>query len=78
MDTWIVWNLTGGARNSAAHVTDPTNASRTMLMALDTLSWDDELLAAMRVPRSMLPQIGPTIGVVAKTVDPVAGIPIAS
>ena len=78
MDTWIVWNLTGGARNSAAHVTDPTNASRTMLMALDTLSWDDELLAAMRVPRSMLPQIGPTIGVVAKTVDPVAGIPIAA
>ena len=47
-------------------------------MALDTLSWDDELLAAMRVPRSMLPQIGPTIGVVAKTVDPVAGIPIGA
>ena len=40
MDTWIVWNLTGGARNSAAHVTDPTNASRTMLMALYTLPWD--------------------------------------
>jgi glycerol kinase len=51
MDTWLIWNLTG------AHVTDVTNASRTMLMNLDTLDWDDALLDAFGVPRAMLPQI---------------------
>ena len=59
IDSWVVWNLTGGARGGA-HVTDVTNASRTMWMDLATLAWDDELLAAMEVPRSMLARIVPS------------------
>jgi glycerol kinase len=55
-DAWLVWNLTGGA-DGGLHVTDVTNASRTMLMNLQTLDWDDELLAIFGVPRAMLPQI---------------------
>ena len=55
IDTWLIWNLTGGQ-----HSTDPTNASRTMLMNLETLDWDDELLAMLDVPRSLLPQIRPS------------------
>jgi glycerol kinase len=56
MDTWVIWNLTGG-RDGGAHVTDVTNASRTMLMDLRTLAWDDELLDVFGVPRQMLPAI---------------------
>jgi glycerol kinase len=56
MDTWLVWNLTGGP-NGGVHVTDPTNASRTMLMDLATLDWDDDILEVMGVPRAMLPEI---------------------
>jgi glycerol kinase len=56
MDTWCIWNLTGGT-NGGAHVTDVTNASRTMLMDLETLDWDDSLLDAIGVPRSVLPEI---------------------
>ncbi len=52
VDTWLVWNLTGGR-----HVTDVTNAGRTMLMDLETLDWDDELLSFFDIPRAMLPQI---------------------
>jgi glycerol kinase len=59
MDTWLIWNLTGGA-NGGAHVTDPTNASRTMLMNLETLDWDDDLLEILGVPRAMLPEIRPS------------------
>ncbi|SEG38923.1 glycerol kinase [Nonomuraea solani] len=58
-DTWTLWNLTGGV-NGGAHVTDVTNASRTMLMDLDTLDWDDELLSFFGVPRAMLPRILPS------------------
>jgi glycerol kinase len=58
-DTWLLWNLTGGI-NGGVHVTDPTNASRTMLMNLETLDWDDELLGFFNIPRSMLPQIKPS------------------
>ncbi|AYF74296.1 glycerol kinase [Nocardia yunnanensis] len=58
-DTWLIWNLTGGVRGGV-HVTDPTNASRTMLMDLETLDWDDELLALFDVPRAMLPRIAPS------------------
>ncbi|HVV20775.1 MAG TPA: glycerol kinase GlpK, partial [Pseudonocardiaceae bacterium] len=58
-DTWLLWNLTGGV-DGGAHVTDPTNASRTMLMNLETLDWDDELLGFFGVPRSMLPAIKPS------------------
>jgi glycerol kinase len=58
-DTWVLWNLTGGV-DGGVHVTDPTNASRTMLMDLETLDWDDELLGFFGIPRSMLPQIKPS------------------
>ncbi len=58
-DTWVLWNLTGGPRGGV-HVTDVTNASRTMLMNLETLDWDDELLSFFGIPRQMLPQIKPS------------------
>jgi glycerol kinase len=58
-DTWLLWNLTGGV-NGGVHITDVTNASRTMLMNLETLDWDDELLSFFDIPRSMLPQIRPS------------------
>jgi glycerol kinase len=53
MDTWLIWNLTG----RGAHITDVTNASRTMLMDLETLDWDEEILGLLGIPRAMLPQI---------------------
>src|SRR5688500_9586393 len=56
IDTWVIWNLTGG-RDGGAHVTDVTNASRTMLMDLRTLAWDEDLLNVFTVPRAMLPAI---------------------
>src|ERR1700722_6614666 len=56
IDTWLLWNLTGGPRGGV-HVTDVTNASRTMLMDLETLDWDDELLSFFGIPRTMLPSI---------------------
>ena len=58
-DSWVIWHLTGGV-DGGVHVTDPTNASRTMLMDLATLDWDDELLALFGIPRSMLPAIRPS------------------
>ena len=58
-DTWVVWNLTGGP-DGGVHVTDVTNASRTMLMDLTTLDWDDELLGFFGIPRAMLPTIRPS------------------
>ena len=59
MDTWLIWNLTGGI-NGGSHVTDVTNASRTMLMNLQTLDWDDEILSIMGIPAAMLPRIVPS------------------
>lgn len=56
IDTWLIWNLTGGT-DGGVHVTDVTNASRTMLMNLESLEWDDELLEIFGVPRRMLPEI---------------------
>lgn len=69
IDSWLVWNLTGGSRGdddgaAALHVTDVTNASRTMLMDLRTLSWSDDLCREIGVPRAMLPKIVPSSGVV--------------
>ncbi|MER6973278.1 glycerol kinase GlpK [Nocardioides sp. NPDC000445] len=58
-DSWIVWNLTGGPAGGV-HVTDVTNASRTMLMDLETLDWDEELLGFFDIPRQMLPEIRPS------------------
>jgi glycerol kinase len=59
IDTWLVWNLTGGA-DGGAHVTDVTNASRTMLMNLDTTAWNEDILEALTIPQSMLPEIRPS------------------
>jgi glycerol kinase len=59
VDSWLAWNLTGGA-DGGRHVTDVTNASRTQLMNLRTLDWDDELLALFHIPRRMLPRILPS------------------
>jgi len=56
IDTWCIWNLTGGT-SGGMHITDVSNASRTMLMNLATLDWDDEILGIIGVPKSMLPQI---------------------
>ena len=77
IDTWLIWKLTNGA----VHVTDPTNASRTMLMNLESGEWDEELLSIFGVPRPMLPRIAPSsavIGVIAAehlgVEIPIAGI----
>ena len=59
MDTWLIWNLTGGV-NGGKHITDVTNASRTMLMNLETLAWDEELLQAFEIPENILPEIRPS------------------
>jgi glycerol kinase len=56
IDSWVIWQLTGGP-NGGVHVTDVTNASRTMMMSLETLDWDDEILGILGVPRAMLPEI---------------------
>ena len=72
MDSWLIWKLTG------RHVTDVTNASRTMLMNLETLDWDDSLLDAMGVPRAMLPDIRPSSEVYAEARGTLAGVPVAS
>ena len=75
VDTWLVWKLTAGA----LHVTDPTNASRTLLYDINAGAWDEELLALFRVPRAVLPEVRPSSGVIG-TADPRllhAAIPIA-
>ena len=59
LDTWLIWQLTGGAK-SGAHVTDVTNASRTMLLDLQSLDWDDDILETLGIPRQMLPAIRPS------------------
>ena len=59
VDTWVIWNLTGGS-DGGLHLTDVTNASRTQLMNLRTLDWDEELLALFEIPRQMLPAIRPS------------------
>jgi glycerol kinase len=77
LDSWVVWNLTGGV-DGGEHVTDVTNASRTMLMDLATLSWDEEIAAEMGVPTSMLPRICSSSEVYG-TCRPgvLAGVPVA-
>ena len=72
MDSWLIWKLTG------RHVTDVTNASRTMLMNLATLDWDDDLLAAIGVPRAMLPEIRPSSEVYGTACGVLEGVAVAS
>ena len=69
VDSWLTWKLSGGS----AHVTDVSNASRTLLFNIHTLDWDEELLALLRVPRSVLPQVISSSGIAATT--RVAGLP---
>ncbi|HNP87898.1 MAG TPA: glycerol kinase GlpK [Kouleothrix sp.] len=76
IDTWVIWNLTGGV-NGGVHVTDVTNASRTMLMDLKTLDWDSEIMQIMGIPRSMLPTIRSSSEVYGTAVGDLAGIPVA-
>ena len=76
IDSWCIWNLTGGPEGGA-HVTDVSNASRTMLMNLETLDWDDEILGIMGIPRAMLPQIKPSSEVYGEATGALAGIPVA-
>lgn len=77
IDTWLTWNLTGGPAGGV-HVTDVTNASRTQLVDLKTLDWDDELLAELDVPRALLPRIAPSSATYAAATVPVLqGVPIA-
>ena len=97
IDTWLLWNLTGGAGNGSdngvgggggggagsrgIHATDVSNASRTLLMDLDTLQWDSRLLDAFGVPRSMLPSIMPSsspsaFGAVEMPETGLGGVPI--
>ena len=75
IDSWLIWNLTGGR----VHATDYSNASRTMLFNIHTLDWDEEILAELGIPRSMLPQALPSSHIYGET-DPAvlgAAIPIA-
>ncbi len=77
MDTWVLWNLTGGA-NGGLHLTDVTNASRTQLMGLNSLQWDEELLRTFSIPRSVLPKIASSSEVYGQVADgPLKGVPIA-
>jgi glycerol kinase len=76
IDTFVIWQLTGGP-DGGAHVTDVSNASRTMMMDLATLDWDDEILGILGVPRAMLPQIRASSEVYGEAKNGLAGIPVA-
>jgi glycerol kinase len=76
IDTWLLWNLTGGV-DGGVHATDVTNASRTLLMDLKTLDWDDDLITALDVPRSVLPKIEPSSGIFGVSTGELADVPIA-
>lgn len=76
IDTFLTWWLTGGP-NGGVHVTDVTNASRTMLMNLETLDWDDEILGIMGIPRQMLPKIVPSSMVYGTATGDLASVPVA-
>jgi len=76
IDTWVIWNLTGGPKGGV-HVTDVSNASRTMLMNLETLDWDEEILKIMGVPKAMLPAVKPSADVYGNAVGALAGVPVA-
>ncbi|HET6987925.1 MAG TPA: FGGY family carbohydrate kinase, partial [Kribbella sp.] len=77
MESWLIWNFTGGA-SGGLHVTDVTNASRTMLMNIETLEWDDRLLEAFAVPRAILPEIRPSSGVFATATEVLPGVRIGA
>jgi len=72
VDSWLLWQLTGGA----VHATDVSNASRTLLLNLHTLAWDDELLALFNVPRAVLPQVVPSSALLGQTRADLLGAPV--
>ncbi|HLO02167.1 MAG TPA: glycerol kinase GlpK, partial [Symbiobacteriaceae bacterium] len=72
VDTWLIWNLTGGQ----VHVTDYSNASRTMLFNIHTLDWDEEILAALDIPRALLPEVRPSSALYGETAPALFGAPI--
>jgi glycerol kinase len=77
IDTWLVWNLTGGVEGGI-HITDVTNASRTLMMNLETLDWDDELVSILGIPRSMLPEIRSSSEIYGQVKEglPLQGVPL--
>jgi glycerol kinase len=79
VDSWLLWNLTGGPEGGV-HVTDVTNASRTLLMDLDRLAWDEDICAEMGIPPVMLPEIRPSSEIYGRVETPgaLAGVPVAS
>ena len=77
IDTWLIWNLTGG-KNGGLHITDGSNASRTLLMNLETRQWDASLLDLMGIPVSILPDIRPSSQVFGEARGILEGVPIAS
>jgi glycerol kinase len=77
IDTFLLWNLTGGAQGGA-HITDVSNASRTQLLNLKTLDWDEKLLAAFEIPRAVLPQVRSSSEVYREaSLGAIAGVPIS-
>jgi glycerol kinase len=76
IDTWCIWNLTGGT-DGGVHVTDVSNASRTLLFNYTTLDWDPEILKLMGIPRAMLPNVKASSAVYGKAVGDLAGVPVA-
>jgi len=72
IDTWVIWNLTGGP-SGGVHVTDVSNASRTMLMNLETLDWDPDMLKVMGIPRAMLPAVKAS----SEVYGSIGGVPVA-
>ncbi|GAB2616745.1 glycerol kinase GlpK [Streptomyces capparidis] len=77
MDSWVIWNLTGGV-NGGKHYTDVTNASRTLLMNLRTLDWDERICSSIGVPMAMLPEIRSSSEVYGTATGSLAGVPVAS
>ncbi len=76
IDTWLIWNLTGGVKGGI-HVTDVTNASRTLMMSLETLDWDPEILDTLCIPRKILPEIRPSSTVYGYTKNLFGNVPVA-
>lgn len=76
IDTWLVWNLTGGP-DGGLHLTDVTNASRTLMMDLHTLNWDEGMLTILGVPRQILPEIVPSSAVYGEATGILSGVPVA-
>ena len=76
IDSFVIWQLTGGP-DGGVHVTDVTNASRTMMMSLETLDWDDEILGILNVPRAMLPEIRASSEVYGEAKGDLSGISVA-